>query len=188
FRRPLRNNRTRMSYLPAALPPRPPEVEPMTPLKTHAAVLSALLLTVSPALALDIDAPPIRYTESTPANAVSRLQERLDAGTMTLRPEKGLGYLRPVLKELNVPESSQVLVFSKTSLQRHRIRPETPRAIYFNDDVYVGFCRQGDVMELSAVDPNLGTVFYTVDQKAADAARLTRQGDSCLLCHGSSQN
>src|SRR5262249_41968843 len=57
-----------------------------------------------------------------------------------------------------------------------------------NDDVYVGFCRNGDVMELSAVDPNLGTVFYTLDQKKTDAARLERQGDSCLLCHGSSAN
>jgi hypothetical protein len=157
-------------------------------LPRSSATLAVLLVTVSPALALDIDAPPIRYTEATPANAVSRLQERLAAGKVTLRPEKGFGYLRPVLKELNVPESSQVLVFSKTSLQRQRIGPETPRAIYFNDDVYVGFCRQGDVMELSAADPHLGAVFYTVDQKAADAARITRQGDACLLCHASSQN
>src|SRR5262249_6088562 len=48
-------------------------------------------------------------------------------------------------------------------------------------------CRNGDVMELSAVDPDLGAVFYTVDQKTTDA-RITRQGDSCLICHASSQN
>jgi hypothetical protein len=54
--------------------------------------------------------------------------------------------------------------------------------------VYVGFCQNGDVMELSAVDPNLGTVFYTLDQKNAARPRFTRQGDTCLICHGSSAN
>ena len=58
-----------------------------------------------------------------------------------------------------------MLVFSKTSLQRHRISPRTPRAIYFNDDVYVGYCKSGDVLEISAVDQQLGAVFYTLDQK-----------------------
>src|SRR3954464_4473047 len=109
----------------------------MTPPRTLAATLAALLIFSPAALAVDIDAPPIRYTAATPSNAVSRLQERLAAGKTTLRPEQGFGYLRPVLRELNVPESSQVLVFSKTSLQRQRIGPRTPRAIYFNDDAYV---------------------------------------------------
>ena len=68
--------------------------------------------------------------------------------------------------------SSQVLVFSKTSLQRDRIAPKTPRAIYFNDDVYVGFCLRGDVMEVSAADPKLGTVFYTLDQEPAERPRF----------------
>src|SRR5262249_11070202 len=117
----------------------------MTPPSNRAVALAVLLAAASPALALDIDGPPVRYSASTPANAVSRLQDRLNAGQISLRPEKGFGYLRPILRELNVPESSQVLVFSKTSLQRHRIGPQTPRALYFNDDVYVGFCRNGDV-------------------------------------------
>ena len=75
------------------------------------------------------------------------------------------GYLPALSKELNVPQSSQVLVFSKTSFQRERITPKTPRALYFNDDVYVGFCLRGDVLEVSAVDPKLGTAFYTLDQE-----------------------
>jgi hypothetical protein len=91
-----------------------------------------------------------------------------------------------LLKELNVPVSSQVLVFSKTSLQRERICPKTPRAIYFNDDVYVGFCLHGDVMELSAVDPQLGTVFYTLDQTQPEKPTFTRHTDTCLICHSSS--
>jgi hypothetical protein len=88
---------------------------------------------------------------------------------------------------LNVSPSSQTLVFSKTSLQRQRISPRTPRSLYFNDEVYVGFCQNGEVLEISAVDPHLGTVFYVLDQEEADAPQLLRQTDNCLLCHGSSQ-
>jgi hypothetical protein len=159
-------------------------------MRYHQGIWSALALFAANSLAAaaDLDAEPIRYGTAMADNRVSRLEERLAAGKATLIPEKQLGYLRTLLKELDVPESSQVLVFSKTSLQRHRISPYTPRAIYFNDDVYVGYCRNGDVIELGAVDPNLGTVFYTLDQKKKDKAHLTRQGESCLLCHGSSAN
>jgi len=78
-------------------------------------------------------------------------------------------------------------VFSKTSLQRDRISPRRPRAIYFSDHVYVGFCQTGSVLEVSTVDPNLGAVFYTIDQGAAQKAQLLRQTDNCLLCHSSSR-
>ncbi|MFO0846410.1 MAG: hypothetical protein U0797_29255, partial [Gemmataceae bacterium] len=111
----------------------------------------------------------------------------LVAGQAKLSYDETGGYLASLLRELGVPVSSQTLVFSKTSLQRHRIAPRTPRALYFNDDVYVGYCKAGDVLEVSAVDPKLGTVFYTVDQDASRKPRFTRQTDNCLLCHGSSQ-
>jgi hypothetical protein len=157
------------------------------PTRTLSAALVWLVFS-SPLTAADLDADPIRYSTATPANAVSRLQDRLAAGKVALARDEKHGYLRDLLKNLAVPESSQVLVFSKTSLQRHRISPVRPRALYFNDDVYVGFCQNGDVIELSAADPDLGTAFYTLDQKKTDKARITRQGESCLLCHGSSQN
>jgi hypothetical protein len=75
-------------------------------------------------------------------------------------------------------------------LQRQRITPKTPRAVYFSDDVYVGYCQRGDVLEISAVDPQLGTVFYTLDQQPTETPRFKRQGDSCLICHssGNTQN
>jgi hypothetical protein len=79
-----------------------------------------------------------------------------------------------------------MLVFSKTSLQARRIWPQKPRAIYFSDDVYVGFCQAGEVIEVSAADPQLGAVFYTVDQSPSDKPTLHRQTDNCLMCHGSS--
>jgi hypothetical protein len=135
--------------------------------------------------ASDVDQPPINYSRATPDNPVSRLQARLSAGKARLVHDEEHGYLRSLLGELGVPLSSQVLVFSKTSLQRHRITPKTPRAVYFGDDVYVGFCQRGDVLEVSAVDPKLGAVFYTLDQEPAAGPRFRRQTDACLTCHGS---
>ncbi|MFO0918848.1 MAG: hypothetical protein U0872_11095 [Planctomycetaceae bacterium] len=135
----------------------------------------------------DFEREPINYTHAVPENCISRLQHRLAGGDAALEFEPHFGYLRSLLRELNVSTASQTLVFSKTSLQRHRISPQTPRSLYFNDDVYVGFCVGGDVVEISAVDPQLGTVFYILDQKDATAPRISRQTDSCLLCHGSSQ-
>jgi hypothetical protein len=135
----------------------------------------------------DFEKEPIRYSQATPSNRVSRLEERISSGQLHAVFDQRMGYLPWLLEQLEVPRSSQVLVFSKTSLQRNRIAPKTPRAIYFNDDVYVGYCQHGPVMEISAVDPKLGTVFYTVEQEAGERPVFTRQGDTCLLCHASSQ-
>ena len=141
----------------------------------------------SPASADEIERPPILYSESTADNCVSKLAARLASGDSALEYDERTGYLAALLKALDVPVESQMLVFSKTSLQRHRISPRSPRAIYFNDEVYVGYCRSGDVLEISAVDPQLGAVFYTLDQKDRDGARLLRQTDNCLVCHSSSR-
>jgi hypothetical protein len=131
---------------------------------------------------------PIRYSQAPADNPVSRLQQRIDAGQTRLAHEPTFGYLRALLRELRVPESSQMLVFSKTSFQRERIAPQTPRAVYFGDDAYVGYCRHGDLLEVTAVDPQLGAVFYSLPQEPADRPRFVRQNDSCLICHASSLN
>ena len=145
---------------------------------------------IAPSKCLAVDEnerPPIEYSRSTADNAVSRLQERLERDELQLKYEGEQGYLSSLLKSLDVPIESQLLVFSKTSLQRHRISPQTPRAIYFSDDVYVGFCRSGEVLEISAVDPKLGAVFYTLDQRPMAQPRLQRQTENCLVCHSSSR-
>jgi hypothetical protein len=140
------------------------------------------------AAAQDIERDPIRYSAATPRNVISRLQERLDNGTAKLEYEPKHGYLKSVLRALDIPESSQVLVFSKTSLQRERISPRTPRAVYFSDEVMVGYCNRGRVMEISATDEAIGTAFYTIDQAPGDKPVIKRQTESCLLCHSSSTN
>jgi hypothetical protein len=135
----------------------------------------------------DFERAPIHYSKATPNNPIARLQIQLDASKIQLAFHKERGYLPALLKALQVPESSQVLVFSKTSLQRSRISPKTPRALYFNDEMYIGFCQAGQVLEISAVDPQLGTVYYTLDQQEVDRPKFARQTDACMLCHASSQ-
>ena len=134
----------------------------------------------------DFEREPINYATAPADNPISRLQSRLDEGSVHLSFDDRQGYLKSVLDALEIPVSSQTLVFSKTSLQRHRIAPRTPRAIYFNDEMYIGICQQGDVLEVSAVDPTLGAVFYTLNQDATEKPSFFRQNDNCLICHGSS--
>src|SRR3954462_6243359 len=78
----------------------------------------------------EFDRPPINYSTAKADNPVTRLQQRIDAGEVKLPFADEVGYLPAVPRELKVPRSSQWLVFSKTSLQRDRISPRTPRALY----------------------------------------------------------
>lgn len=153
-----------------------------------AGVMAALGLGMaSPAGAADsFEQPPISYSKADPKNVVATLDDRLARGEARLQFDDATGYLRSVLGALAVPVSSQTLVFSKTSLQQRHISPKNPRAIYFNDEVYVGYVRGGDVLEISVADPHLGTVFYTLDQQADESPRFVRQTENCLLCHGGS--
>lgn len=157
-------------------------------IKMIAAIVLALALLATSAVAEDdFELAPIRYSASTPDNPVSRLQARLDAGETNLAWDDTVGWLGSVLAALDVPTSSQTLVFSKTSLQQTRINPRNPRALYFNDDVYIGYVRSGEVVEVSVADPALGTVFYSLEQVPGDHPRFERRTEDCLLCHGGSQ-
>jgi hypothetical protein len=78
-----------------------------------------------------------------------------------------------------------VLVFTKTSLQKGRISPETPRAIYFSEDAYVAWVQESPVIEISTVDPDLGAVFYTLRQEEQPRPTFERQTFVCLQCHDS---
>jgi len=135
----------------------------------------------------EFEREPILYSESTPDNRISRLQQKLDSGEVLLKHDGEKSYVSSLLKALEVSVASQMLVFSKTSLQMRCISPRTPRAIYFNDDVYVGFCQSGDVLEISAVDAQLGTVFYTMNQEEDAKPQFQRRTDNCLVCHSSSR-
>ena len=139
-------------------------------------------LSTSYIVPLDNDA--IQYDKAPVSDPVSKLKARLDAGETQLKFEDEFGYLRSVLEELNVTTDSQVLVFSKTSFQAPRISPRTPRALYFGDNVAVGFVRTGDVLEFASTDPKQGIIFYTLEQEPSGKPQIQRQ-DTCLQCHQS---
>lgn len=131
---------------------------------------------------LDHDA--IQYASRRVTDPVAKLQQAVAAGKVTLNFDENTGYLPAVLKALNVPQESQVLVFSKTSFQAPRIYPRMPRAIYFNESVSVGWVRNGDVVEIASIDPKQGVIFYTLDQEKTVEPRFERR-DTCLQCHAS---
>jgi hypothetical protein len=128
---------------------------------------------------------PIDYLEGPVDDPIARLQERLDRGEVELEYDDRHGYLPSVLDRLGVSETSQVLVFSKTSFQHTRISPRSPRALYFGDDAYIGWVRGGDVLEISAVDPEQGAIFYLLDQRRSPRPTFERQTYDCLSCHAS---
>lgn len=152
-------------------------------------VCVATLLCPTFAHAFDFDQPPISYRSATPNDPVARLQARVDKGEAKLEHSPVFGYLPAVLRELGIPQSSQSLVFSKNSLQRERILTDRPRAIYFDDETYVGFVQgPGGLLEIATTDPQLGTVFYTINQgRPTDKPRLGRVSSDCLACHATTQ-
>ena len=126
---------------------------------------------------------PIKYLDTDPVDAVTKLDDRIRAGQVKV-DGSARDQLRVLLRELRIPEASQVLVFSKTSLQEDRINPRNPRAIYFGDDAYVGWS-QGGSFEVVGIDGSLGPVFYLYDPNANPQPEYRFQRDiDCLRCHG----
>lgn len=125
-----------------------------------------------------------RYATGTPDDVVSRLQRRVESGECRLEHDSKLGYLPAVLKALEVPISSQTLVFSGTSVQKELISPQHPRALYFNDRVYVGYVPDGRVLEIAAIDPRLGPIYYNLFQAEREKPRFVRNVPQCMECHG----
>lgn len=129
---------------------------------------------------LDED-PSIQYAVRPTADRVARLNESISAHRRSLQRDARTGYLLPVLDALGVPVESQLLVFSKTGVQRAYTSPQNPRALFFDQSVVVGYIPGAPLLEIAAHDAQQGVVFYTLDQTAA-APVLTRQ-TSCLTCH-----
>jgi hypothetical protein len=132
-----------------------------------------------------LDHVAIQYAKRPVRDPVHLLGERIANGEVKLEFDETHGYLRGLLKALEVPIQSQVLVFSKTSFQAALISPRKPRALYFNDHVAVGTVRGSDVLELASQDPQLGTIFYTLDNEKTERPRFQRRDDACMQCHQS---
>ena len=118
---------------------------------------------------LPLDHPAIRYFKDAPSDPVARLKGQLE----------GVTSLSDLLHTLDINIDTQALVFSKTSFQSTKISPRNPRAIYFNDEVAVGYVPGGDGYEIASLDPKQGVIFYFL---SANRPRLTRR-DECMHCH-----
>ncbi len=125
---------------------------------------------------------PVAYGTGDLSEPVADLNRRLGNRTLSLKYDPEWGYLREVLQSLRIPETSQLMVYSKTALNPRLIKPSHPRVIYFNDDVYVGWVPGARAMELASVDPLRGTIFYELDQKPSEQPRFLRS-EGCLACH-----
>jgi len=114
-------------------------------------------------------------TAAIPTDPAADLQQKIDTGKVKLEFEPNQGYLRSLLKNLKIPISSQALVFSKSSFDLGLISPSNPRALYFNDDSYVGWVPPSPIIEIASVDPKAGAVFYTLSQEKTSRPKFERK-------------
>ncbi len=132
---------------------------------------------------LGIYNPLHEYDTRSVEDRFTRFMAAWDAGQ---KPEIDLSddlpFLRSLLKELEIPVSSQMMVFTATSLQKGLISARNPRALYFNDDTYIGFVPRGRI-EVISIDPNLGGVFYIFDRLQPGRRPVVRRSGECMNCH-----
>ena len=128
------------------------------------------------------DDPAIAYATAPPDNPVERLNLALQDGSATLAFEGRSGYLRSAIEALRLPIDSQLLVFSRASLQGRLINPSSPRALFFDDRVVLAWVRDGELLEAAAHDARHGMVFYSLEQRPAERPVFKREF-RCLGCH-----
>jgi len=132
----------------------------------------------------DQEYPVIGYSGPATHNRIWQLQQKMQSGEVKLAWEPGFGYLRSLLQALQIDTDSQVLVFSRTSLQVEHIDARTPRAVYFNDDTYVGYVQDTPLIEITSIDSQKGAVFYAFDNRQeGTTTHIEREGGRCLSCH-----
>lgn len=127
----------------------------------------------------------VGYNDEARDNRIARLADQLASGAVQLqwRPERG--YFDSFLEALEIDPASQVLVFSKTSLQYQKISWAKPRGIYFNDDTWIGFVQDSDIVEITVLDDKLGPVFYVFHNSRKSEQPIERLNYKCLVCHDS---
>src|SRR5262245_15796712 len=108
--------------------------------------------------------PAIKYSTAPLNNVVDEVNKKIADGSIRLTSEGRSRFLRSALEALQLPVDSQLLVFSRASLQGKLINEQNPRALFFNDRAALGWVRDGEIIEVAAYDATAGAVFYTLDQ------------------------
>ena len=115
------------------------------------------------------------------------LGEDFESGKVALDRSSELAYLKSLLDVLEISPASQMLVFSTTSLQLRLISPKNPRAVYFNENIHLGYIPGGRI-EVMSMDPELGGIFYIFDIPQGNAAPELERANKCMNCHAKKQN
>jgi hypothetical protein len=132
---------------------------------------------------IDFRGPPHNYLDWKPRDRFAELQEKVEKGEVKLDTTSDKAFLTSLLEALNIPISSQIMVFSASSLQSEIINPRNPRSLYFNEDTYLGWV-PGGLVEIIAADPEMGPMFYVYDRlrPGGEVPRVTRS-TKCMNCH-----
>ncbi len=157
-------------------------------MKTPSRLAATIVFIICCSNSLAIDGfTPVNKPWETSSDPVAKMWRRWQSGQSQPDAQDEKAFVATVLKELGVPVQSQMLVFSKTSLQNPLITPQTPRAIYFSEDVYCGWAQNG-MMELIGYDPENGPQFYALTNpfKTKEKPELLAT-DNCLSCHETSR-
>lgn len=132
---------------------------------------------------IDFRGPPHNYLNWKPKDRFAELQEKVESGSVKLDTESDKAFLTSLLQALSIPVSSQLLVFSASSLQSEIINPRNPRALYFNEDTYLGWV-PGGLVEIIAEDPEMGPMFYVFDRlRPGGAVPKATRSTKCMNCH-----
>ncbi len=130
----------------------------------------------------DINEPPHNYRQRTPRDYFTQLKDGLESGTVILDHTSEKAFVLSLLRALKIPVSSQMLVFSTTSLQLSLISPSNPRALYFNEEVYLGYVPGGRI-EIVSLDPELGGIYYIFDIPKGGRPLNIERSERCMNCH-----
>jgi hypothetical protein len=125
---------------------------------------------------------PHAYWDIESKDAFARIADQIRSGDLELDQSTEQGRLLDLLRVLDIPVESQLLVYSATSLQSGLIQPSNPRALYFNEEVYVGYVPNGK-LEIAAIDPTLGPVFHIYEPNNRGTPPLIARTERCMNCH-----
>jgi len=127
--------------------------------------------------------PPHNYLTHEAKDRFAGLLKQIQSGEVKLDTSNDKTFLTSILAALDIPVSSQIMVFSASSLQSEIINPRNPRALYFNEDTYVGFVPNGKV-EVISMDPTHAAIFYIFDGlRPGGALPNIARSEKCFNCH-----
>lgn len=130
----------------------------------------------------DLKAPQHAYWTRPLEDPFTRIKADLEAGKLPLDYSSEKNCVISLLNHLKIPTASQMWVFSTTSLQLRFISPRNPRALYFNEEIYLGYIPGGRI-EIVSLDPELGGIFYIFDLPRSGAPPTVERANRCMNCH-----